>query len=145
MNWMRWVRRELLAYKALQADRRELLDRIAEMDEDIKPRLSHLDEMPRAKGGLPHSSVETQAILRDESAKEIMQQLQQINRRLEPIERALSALDDQEREVIQMGFHSMDEEQPEKLGLSPDEFESIKCYAMQRIGRLLILYGKQAG
>ncbi len=145
MNWVRWVRRELFAYNALQADRRELQKRIEDIDKDISPKASRLDGMPRPRGGLPKSSVEVTAIQREKSIEDLERQLEMINRRLAPIERALSRLDEQEREVIQLSFHSLDgqdDELAQQLGMSPREFENIKYYAMLRIARQLELYGR---
>lgn len=136
MDWMRAARRELMAYNAFRADREEILERLADMDSDIRPNSSRLDGLPKAKGGLPRSTVEAAVLNREEWREQLTAQLQEVNCRLAPIERALAALNPQEREVIRLSYHSMGQG-PESLGMSADTFNGIKYQALREVAWVL--------
>lgn len=144
MNWLREVRLELLAYNALRANHDEILRRLGERDEDIRPSNSRLDGMPRAQGGLPRSSVEDAVLRREEELVELRHELQRLNRRIDPIQRALSTLSWLEHRVIHLTYHSMTEasESVKSLGLSLKQFEHIKHQALWKIFDSLIAIGK---
>ncbi|MGI2295121.1 hypothetical protein [Paenibacillus sp. GXUN7292] len=133
MYWVKRVRRELMAYSSLQLRRTELLERLRTMDEGITPRISKLDDMPRAKSGRPNSTVEFMAVKREEDRQVIEWELKVTERLLDPIERGLKVLSDLEREVINLVYFNFDVPEHEianSLGLSQVQFEDIKLNAL---------------
>ncbi|KGE16641.1 hypothetical protein [Paenibacillus wynnii] len=130
------VRRQLLAYNGLRADRDELLRILKGRDQDIRPGRSCSDGMPRQQGGIPRSSVEGAAIRREEELEELLGKLEQINRQLEPIEKALAMLHWRERQIIRKTFFSMegdDKSNAAELGMPEREFNRIKFLALQHM------------
>lgn len=137
MHWKRYVRRKLLAYNAFRADRDELLEMAAGMDEDIKPKMSRLTGMPRGKGGQPHSIVEQQVLDREESFDGMTMSLEQLEQQIAPIEKALMWLDYEEEALIRFTFHSVQGNEEEYtwhfLLMTPEEAEKTKHEAMWKI------------
>ncbi|MEK3875171.1 hypothetical protein [Paenibacillus sp. FSL M7-0420] len=133
MDSIRDVRRQLMAYNGLRADRDELLRILKKRDQDIRLGSSFTDGMPRHQGGLPRSSVEGAAIRREEEAEEL-------NMQLVPIERSLAALHWRERQIIRLSFFNIDEDDKSNaamLGLPEREFNHIKLQALRNFNSLL--------
>lgn len=133
LQWMRRVKRELMAYTSLKVRREHLIERLATMDDNIHPRQSKVDDMPKARGGLPKSSVEFTAIKREEELREIRSELGWVEKQLEPMERGLNALNEIDREVIRLSYYSFDvpdDQIASSLGLSNREYEDIKFTAL---------------
>lgn len=143
MNPLRMVRRELLAYNAFKASKGELLEQLNQMDNDIRPRLSFLDGLPRGHGGLAKSIVEYTAMDREETKESLNKQLELIEQRINPVEAALTILSPIEKEVIKLTFFSLeydhDSEISEVLGLSLRRMEEIQNQAMWTIYHVLSL------
>ncbi|MNW41411.1 hypothetical protein D3C74_185480 [compost metagenome] len=132
MDWKRKIRCELLAYNALKVDRRELMKRLAEMDKDIRPSSSRIDGMPRIKGGLPKSIVESAAIRREEDTEKLRASFEKINDRIISLESALDSLNEQERKVIKYSFYDLniDYDPAQSMGLTKRKFNMIRDKAM---------------
>ncbi|NMM52044.1 sigma factor-like helix-turn-helix DNA-binding protein [Paenibacillus aquistagni] len=142
------VRKELLIYNAYRADREEILERLEQLDQDIQPRLSHMNGLPRGKGGLPRSSVEHAVINREETTQELNERLKQIETHMKPIELALDSLSFVERSVITALYHSLQHntytEIAESLGFTVNELMRIKREALVKFGCVYGGYWLQA-
>lgn len=141
MDPFRYVRKELMAYKVNLADREELLQRMANMDKDIRPKAAILDGMPRAKGGLSRSVIESTVIKREESLQEMNEKLVRLERKIQPVEIGLAALRPIEREVIEHIYMDLEyseyEEIAASMGLTLREMERIQEQAVWLLAYIL--------
>ncbi len=123
-----------MAYNALRVDREELQQRLDELDKSIRPGQSRLDGMPRAVTGLHSAPVEATTIRREEVGGKLTLKLDEVKERLEPIEWALAALSDTDREILRRSFHSLDYSMSEAaaaFGLPLDQFRYQMGKAMR--------------
>lgn len=139
MESIRDVRRQLMAYNGLRADRDELLRILKGRDQDIHLGSSFTDGMPRQQGGLPRSSVEGAAIRREEELAQLLGKLEELNLQLVPIERSLAALHWREQQIIRHVFFSLDDETAiaAVLGLSVSQLHQEIKYAVEAFSKAL--------
>ncbi len=144
MSRMRRARKELLAYNVLKLNRVEIAAQIQLMDADIRPKTTFIDGMPRAKGGLPKSTVENQASYREQQLKSLEAKLRSANQRIDFIEWVLQKLSPVEQRVVTLSFFAVDldgdEEIAESLSLTAPELANIKRGALHFIGYTLECY-----
>lgn len=137
MGWMRWTKKQLRLYMCRDLYRQDIQNELSSMDENIAPRVSRLDGMPKARGGVAFSSVEHEAEHREEARERLLRHLKELNEQIEGMENALKPLSDIERSALEWAymrtFYETDKEIANCFKMPLREFWSLKIGALYKV------------
>lgn len=132
MHWSCWVKCQLRKYLCKDLIRRDLLQKLKYIDNDVQISSMRLSGMPRSNSG-PSSPVERQAERREVIREQVQKELAGLKQICERIEGAMQALDSTEYAVIQWSFFSVqyeDNELAAYMGMSVQQLEHIRDSAL---------------
>jgi hypothetical protein len=135
MHWSCWVKCQLRKYLCKELIRRDLIQKLKYVDNDVQMSSMRLSGMPRSNS-LPSSIVERQAERREVIREKVQNELDGLNKTCEHIERALQTLDPIEQTVIKSSYFSVryeDSELAAYMGMNVQQLENIRNVALGSI------------
>lgn len=136
MKWEKWVKRELRLYACRVVDIEYFEHQLERIDYDIQYPTSVIDGLPKAPGVSRTSTTERQVLNRERTRLFWLRRIEQVQSRVNVVEKALGGLSEVQRKIIEKCYFSLslsDSDIAKGLGITLYEFKKQKELAISQL------------